>query len=121
MPLTLPEVENVTHATSTLRGIGLGARVTGRVVRFAQLATALTARRGDIIVTPTVTPALAVVVAGCAAIVSETGGLLDHGAALARELGITCVVGCRGAWATLADGDVVRVDGDAGVVERVST
>jgi pyruvate,water dikinase len=55
-------------------------------------------------------------VEGCAALVSETGGLLDHGAALARELGIPCVVGCRGAWSSLADGMLVSVDGDAGLV-----
>jgi pyruvate,water dikinase len=67
-------------------------------------------------VTRAVTPALAVLVAGCAALVSETGGLLDHGAALARELGIPCVVGCRNAWSTLADGMLVTVDGDGGTV-----
>jgi pyruvate,water dikinase len=57
-----------------------------------------------------------VFVVGCAAIVSETGGPLDHGAAMARELGIPSVVGCREAWALLADGALVTVDGDAGVV-----
>jgi phosphohistidine swiveling domain-containing protein len=57
---------------------------------------------------------------GCAALVSETGGLLDHGAALARELGATCVVGCAGAWTALADGVQVSVDGDAGVVTVIA-
>jgi len=71
---------------------------------------------GDVVVTRAITPALAMVVDGCAALVSETGGLLDHGAALARELAITCVVGCTGAWTQLSDGAVVFVDGDAGLV-----
>ena len=93
-----------------------GASVTGRVVRFASLASAIAVGRGDIVVTRAVTPALAVLVAGCAAIVSETGGLLDHGAALARELGVPCVVGCHGAWSALRDGEIVRIDGDAGTV-----
>ncbi len=62
------------------------------------------------------TPALAVFVTGCAALVSETGGLLDHGASLARELGVACVVGCRDAWSLLDDGMIVTVDGDAGTV-----
>ncbi len=99
-----------------LRGAGVGARVTGRIVRFATLASAVAVGRGDIVVTRAVTPALAVLVAGCAAIISETGGLLDHGAALARELGVPCVVGCAGAWSTLRDGQIVRVDGDAGTI-----
>ncbi|MDB4958302.1 MAG: PEP-utilizing protein mobile region [Myxococcales bacterium] len=100
-----------------LHGIGTGPRVTGRVVRFASLASALAVGSGDVVVTRAVTPALAVLVIGCAALVSETGGLLDHGAALARELGITCVVGCRDAWSRLDDGMRVHVDGAAGTVE----
>ena len=100
----------------TLRGVGFGPRTVGRVVRFASLAEARAAFRGDVVVARAVTPALAMLVDGCAALVSETGGLLDHGAALARELGITCVVGCTGAWSQLDDGTAVCVDGDAGVV-----
>jgi pyruvate,water dikinase len=105
-------------AGAALRGIGQGPAVVGRVVRFESLARAVLATAGDVIVVRAVTPALAVFVGTCAAIVSETGGLLDHGAALARELGITCVVGCRDAWTMLVDGEVVRVDGDAGTVTR---
>jgi pyruvate,water dikinase len=100
----------------TLHGVGAGARVTGRVVRFASLASAVLASPGDVVVVRAVTPALAVFVGRCTALVSETGGLLDHGAALARELGITCVVGCRDAWTSLDDNDTVDVDGDAGTV-----
>nr|HEX4316368.1 PEP-utilizing enzyme [Kofleriaceae bacterium] len=104
-----------------LHGHGSGGRATGRVVRFASLATASArgTRRGDVVVARAVTPALAVLVAGCAALVSETGGPLDHGAALARELGIPCVVGCHGAWSQLLDGTLVLVDGDRGVVEQL--
>ncbi len=104
---------------TTLRGVGVGPRVVGRVVRVVQLAALAAAPavgRGDVVVTRAITPALAMVVDGCAALVSETGGLLDHGAALARELGITCVVGCAGAWTQLTDGAVIFVDGDAGLI-----
>jgi len=100
----------------TLRGAGSGPRVVGRVVRFASLAAARPVARDEVIVTRAVTPSLAMIVEGCAALVSETGGLLDHGAALARELGIPCVVGCAGAWTALTDGVQVSVDGDRGVV-----
>jgi pyruvate,water dikinase len=106
-----------------LRGVGEGPRVVGRVVRLASLSRVSDLRsshgpigRGAVVVTRAITPALAMVVEGCAALVSETGGLLDHGAALARELGIPCVVGCTGAWSQLTDGMLVSVDGDAGLV-----
>lgn len=101
-----------------LHGVGTGPRVIGRVRRFASLASAIAVGAGDVVVTRAVTPALAVLVVGCAALVSETGGLLDHGAALARELGIPCVVGCHGAWSELADGTIVTVDGDQGIVSK---
>jgi phosphohistidine swiveling domain-containing protein len=55
---------------------------------------------------------------GAAAIVAEHGGLLGHGAALAREMGIPCVVGCIGAM-TLTEGEEVWVDADAGVVVEI--
>ncbi len=106
---------------ASLRGVGTGPRVAGRVVRFASLASAVAVGAGDVVVTRAVTPALAVLVAGCAALVSETGGLLDHGAALARELGIPCVVGCRDAWTQLSDGMLVTVDGDGGTVTPSSS
>lgn len=102
-----------------LHGIGAGSagRATGRIVRYATLGSAIAVGAGDVVVARAVTPALAVLVIGCAALVSETGGPLDHGAALARELGIPCVVGCHDAWAQLADGQVVTVDGAEGTVE----
>ena len=104
-----------------LHGVGSGPRVTGRAVRFATLAGATLVGSGDVVVVRAVTPALAMFVGTCAAIVSETGGLLDHGAALARELGITCVVGCHDAWHQLDDGSIVTVDGEAGVVYASSS
>ncbi|HSR99579.1 MAG TPA: PEP-utilizing enzyme [Kofleriaceae bacterium] len=113
-------------ADAQLHGVGEGPRVVGRVRRLALVhteaanggASGRAIGHDDIVVTRAITPALAMMVEGCAALVSETGGLLDHGAALARELGIPCVVGCRGAWSLLADGMLVSVDGDAGLVSR---
>ncbi|MDX2091616.1 MAG: PEP/pyruvate-binding domain-containing protein [Kofleriaceae bacterium] len=120
MPRVVP-TETQPRRSTTLHGVGTGPRVSGRVVRFATLGSAITVHRGDVVVARAVTPALAVLVIGCAALVSETGGLLDHGAALARELGVPCVVGCHNAWSLLADGMLVTVDGDRGSVEIAET
>ncbi len=119
MPIEVPEVE--AKAREALRGYGTGGTVTGRVVRFASLAGAIAVGPRDVIVTRAVTPALAVLVVGCGALVSETGGPLDHGAALARELGIPCVVGCEGAFSALTDGMFVTVDGATGAVYSSSS
>jgi rifampicin phosphotransferase len=76
--------------------------------------------RGRVIIAQSITPAALVELAGAAGLVCEQGGVLDHAAALARELGMACVVGCAGAWRALAPGDEVLVDGDAGLVVRLS-
>jgi pyruvate,water dikinase len=51
-----------------------------------------------------------------AAIVERRGGMLIHGAIIARELGVPCVNGVVGALDRLADGDLVSVDGYLGIV-----
>ncbi|WP_045119056.1 PEP/pyruvate-binding domain-containing protein [Haliangium ochraceum] len=106
------------------RGRGTGARVRGTCVRLAELSEAITTERAladdAILVVATLTPAMSLLLHQVRALVAEHGGLLDHGAAMARELGLPCVVDCAGAWRELRDGDAVLVDGDAGVVLRVS-
>ena len=52
------------------------------------------------------------------AIVLEMGGLLSHGAIVARELGIPAVVNVAHATRLLATGDRIVVDGRAGTVDR---
>ena len=52
-----------------------------------------------------------------AGLVIDIGGALSHGAILARELGVPCVINSRIGSQVLRTGDLVRVDGDAGRVE----
>ena len=50
------------------------------------------------------------------AIIERRGGMLIHGAIIARELGIPCVNGVRNAASILKNGDLVTVDGHLGIV-----
>ncbi|MEI6456346.1 MAG: PEP/pyruvate-binding domain-containing protein [bacterium] len=52
-------------------------------------------------------------------LITEIGSPLSHGAVVAREYGIPAVVGVKGAKKFLKDGDLVRLDGDRGIVERI--
>ncbi|HEY8041761.1 MAG TPA: PEP/pyruvate-binding domain-containing protein [Polyangiaceae bacterium] len=54
-----------------------------------------------------------------AGVVTELGGPLSHAAIVAREFGVPSVVNVVGATRAIRTGDVLRVDGDRGVVERV--
>ena len=72
---------------------------------------------GDILVTtftdPSWTPAF-VTIAG---LVTEVGGLMTHGAVIAREYGLPAVVGVQDATRLIEDGQRIRVDGTSGHVE----
>ena len=54
-----------------------------------------------------------------AGVVTEIGSPLSHGAVVAREYGIPAVVGAKGARRSFRDGEMVRVDGDRGIVEQI--
>jgi pyruvate,water dikinase len=51
-----------------------------------------------------------------AAVVLEIGGILQHGAVIAREFGKPCVVGIDRAVTRLKDGQRVEVNGTSGIV-----
>ena len=71
---------------------------------------------GDVLVVPFTTPAYNVVLPLAGAIVTVDGGPLSHAAVLARELGISAVVGAPGALAQIAHHDIVEVDPRTGTV-----
>ena len=53
-------------------------------------------------------------------VVTELGGLISHGAVVAREYGLPCVVGAVGATAAFQSGDEVVIDGRKGTVAKVA-
>ncbi|WP_070121273.1 phosphoenolpyruvate synthase [Bacillus marinisedimentorum] len=54
------------------------------------------------------------------ALVTEAGGLMTHGSVVAREYGMPAVVGLDEATKRIKDGQLIRVDGDLGIVEIIS-
>ncbi len=74
---------------------------------------------GDILVTVIPGPALSAILPRVAGVVAESGGSTSHLAALARERGIPAVLGVRDATRQIRDGELVAVDGTAGVVYPV--
>lgn len=75
---------------------------------------------GDVIVATATDPTWTSYLSLAAGLVLEVGGLLSHGAIIARELGIPAVVDLAGGTRVLRTGDRIRVDGGRGVVERLA-
>jgi len=73
-------------------------------------------RSGDILVCDAIQPMMTHLVPLAAAVVERRGGMLIHGAIIARELGIPCVNGILDAMEVLDDGDFATVDGHLGIV-----
>lgn len=71
---------------------------------------------GAVLVCDAIQPQMTHVVPLASAVVERRGGMLIHGAILARELGIPCVNGVPAATTSLEDGERVTVDGDLGLV-----
>jgi pyruvate,water dikinase len=72
--------------------------------------------KGDVLVAYTTDPGWTPLFANASAVVLEVGGILQHGAVVAREYGKPCVAGIDGLMSKLTDGQMVEVDGTAGVV-----
>ncbi|MEV7585358.1 rifamycin-inactivating phosphotransferase [Streptomyces erythrochromogenes] len=75
---------------------------------------------GDILVTAFTDPSWSPLFVGAAGLVTEVGGLMTHGAVIAREYGLPAVVGVEGATRTIRDGQRIRVHGTDGYVEILS-
>ena len=76
--------------------------------------------KGDVLVAYTTDPGWTPLFANAAAVVLEVGGILQHGAVIAREYGKPCVVGIDRVMTRLQDGQRVEVDGTAGVIRLLS-
>jgi len=71
---------------------------------------------GDILVAPFTNPIWTPLFAIAGGVVTEVGGMLSHGAIVAREYGIPAVMGIPGATELVQEGQMIAVDGNKGIV-----
>lgn len=72
---------------------------------------------GDILVTTFTDPSWTPSFVSISGLVTEVGGLMTHGAVIAREYGLPAVVGVNGATKLIKDGQRIRVNGTDGYIE----
>jgi pyruvate,water dikinase len=73
-------------------------------------------KSGEVLVCDAVDPNMTFVVPLVSAVVERRGGMLIHGAIIAREYGLPCVTGIPNATAVIETGDRITVDGYLGIV-----
>jgi rifampicin phosphotransferase len=76
--------------------------------------------RGDILVTAFTDPSWSPLFVTIDGLVTEVGGMMTHGAVIAREYGLPTVVGVEQATRLIRDGQMIRVHGTEGYVELLS-
>ena len=100
-----------------LKGFAASAGVAEGKARVIKLLEEITTiEPGEILVCPTTNPSWAPVFTKIKAAVTDIGGLTSHAAIVSREYGLPSVTGTGVATQVLKTGDILRVDGDKGVV-----
>ena len=103
---------------AALAGTGIGTTVVrGRACIASSPEEALDmVGQGDILVVASTTPAFNLVLSLVAGVVTVEGGPMSHAAVLARELGISAIVGARGALTDIPPGALIELDPGTGIV-----
>ena len=105
---------------SAIRGCpGAAGTVEGSVRVLANHHEASLLEPGEILVASFTNVGWTPIFPKAAAVITDVGAPLSHAAIVARELGIPAVVGTGNATMLLKTGDRVRVNGSAGIVERL--
>jgi pyruvate,water dikinase len=97
----------ISGSPGTVTGV---ARVINGPEEFGKL------QKGEILVAPITNPVWTPLFAIASGIVTEVGGILSHGAIVAREYGIPAVMSIPSATKLLTDGETIIVDGNKGFV-----
>jgi pyruvate,water dikinase len=119
-----PELDSRSRGSIVVSGIGVQpgtvtgmARVLDGPASFAELVP------GEVLVCRATDPGWTSLFPLASGVVIDVGGTMSHGAIVAREFGVPCVVNTKDGTRRLETGDTVRVDGSSGrveVLDRVS-
>ena len=99
-----------------LRGSPASPGVVSGTARVIRSPAGARLEPGEILVAPSTDPGWTPLFLTAGALVMEMGGMMSHGAVVAREYGIPAVVGVAGATEQITTGQRVTVDGSAGTV-----
>ncbi len=112
-----PEEDSPVVRSRQLLGQPAGPGVARGIARvIADRRDLRAVQRGEVLVCDAIDPTMTHIVPLAAALVERRGGMLIHGAIIAREYGLPCVTGVAQATRRIRSGDQVTVDGYLGIV-----
>lgn len=119
--LALPQHTALAAARTEWRGRGVSAGIARGAARIVQEPRDLArVQAGDILIAPSTDPAWTPVFARLAGLVMERGGVLSHGAVVAREYHLPAVTAIPNLTRAVRDGEIIKVDGESGIVQRLA-
>lgn len=105
----------------TFQGIaGSHGHAIGRAVVVESVFEADKIEKGDILVTKFTDPGWTVYFAKIAGLITESGGILSHGAVVSREYGIPAIFGIKDVTKRIKTGDLLEMDGEHGIIKILS-
>ncbi|MGG1443398.1 phosphoenolpyruvate synthase [Brevibacillus laterosporus] len=113
-----PKKENIPEGT--IIGSPVSSGIVEGIARVILRPENAILKEGEILVAPHTDPGWTPLFQSAVAVITEVGGLMTHGAVVAREFGIPAVVGVDDATLLIKDGDRIRVNGDLGYIEILS-
>ncbi|MFW6374557.1 MAG: PEP-utilizing enzyme, partial [Thermodesulfobacteriota bacterium] len=114
-----PSAASGDESGDLLKGTGCCPGVIRGTVRKVQDPTRAEGLRGNIMVAKRTDPGWAAVFPIIQGMIIERGSLLSHSAIVAREMSIPTVVGVKGCFDRLKDGETVELDGTSGTIRRI--
>jgi pyruvate,water dikinase len=114
-PTLVPQDKDLPQGA--LRGTAASSGVVEGLARVIRKPEHEVLHQGEILIAPYTDPGWTPLFVHAAGVVTEVGGLLTHGAVVAREYGIPAVVSVSGALDRIRTGQRIRVDGTRGFVQ----
>jgi rifampicin phosphotransferase len=113
------EYDNANAPQGALMGVAASAGVIEGRARVVLSLEQADFAEGDILVTTFTDPSWTAVFVSIKGLVAEVGGMMTHGAVVAREYGLPAVVSVENATRLIKDGQRIRVNGTKGYVEII--
>lgn len=116
-----PKVASEAEPQDVPAGIGVSPGIAeGRARVIRDLRKDAELEPGEILVCETTDPSWAAYFLVASGVVTDLGGAMSHGAIVSREIGIPCVVNTKTGTRTIRSGDLLRIDGTTGSVEKLA-